>query len=223
MAPTGDTGPLEDGLLAVDHVLLAVEDLERAAAVLNDRYGLSSAEGGRHPQWGTANRIVPVGDAYLELIAVVDPSRTGDNTFGRWVSGASPGLLRPLGWAVRAGDIDVVAGRLDLVIESGSRATPDGRRLHWRLAGVERAAADPALPFFIEWGPGTPHPSRLPVAHAAGTVELLAVEVRGDPERLATWLGDSELPVIVRRGPSAITRITLAAGGREIVLESIAT
>ena len=40
---------------------------------------------------------------------------------------------------------------------------------------------------------------------------------------MATWLGTSDLPVIIRPGRSSIMRITLAAGGREIVLEEIAT
>jgi len=208
---------------AVDHVLLAVTDLDRAAAVLNDRYGLTSVAGGQHPQWGTANRIVPVGDVYLELIAVVDPSRAGDNSFGRWVATARTGIMRPFAWAVRTTAIDDVARRLDLAVVPGSRTTSDGRVLHWKLAGVERAAADPALPFFIEWGAGTPHPSRAAVTHSAGSVELGHLDVRGDTDRLAVWLGGHDLPVRVEPGPSAVTRVVLTAPGHEIELGPIAT
>ena len=32
--------------------------------------------------------------------------------------------------------------------------------LRWRLAGMEQAIADPALPYFIEWGDATPLPGR---------------------------------------------------------------
>ena len=42
--------------LRIDHVLLAVENLDNAAGVLADRYGLTSIEGGTHSEWGTANR-----------------------------------------------------------------------------------------------------------------------------------------------------------------------
>jgi hypothetical protein len=45
--------------LELDHVLLAVRDLQAAGSILEDRYGLASIEGGRHPDWGTANRIWP--------------------------------------------------------------------------------------------------------------------------------------------------------------------
>ena len=60
-------GPME-----LDHVLFAVADLAAAATEFESRYGLASVQGGRHDGWGTANRIVPLGDAYLELLAVVD-------------------------------------------------------------------------------------------------------------------------------------------------------
>jgi hypothetical protein len=207
--------------LKVDHVLLAVNDLADAAVALNDRHGLVSVEGGRHPQWGTANRIIPVDDAYLELIAVVDPERARGSAFGRWVSSARPGIMQPLGWAVRAVVIDDVARRLDLAIESGSRATPDGGVLQWRLAGLERAAADPALPFFIEWGGDAPHPSQLPVTHSAGSLEFGRLELRGNRDRLAAWLGDHDLPATIQRGQSSITRVILKVSDREIVLDPI--
>jgi len=212
---------LDHQRLSVDHVLLAVDDLDHAAAILNDRYGLGSAEGGRHPQWGTANRIVPVGDVYLELIAVVDPTRAHDSTFGRWIERELPGIMRPLGWAVRTTAVDDVARRLALAIESGSRATPDGRTLRWKLAGVEEAAADPALPFFIEWGADTPHPSRLPVTHRAGSVAFERLEILAPDDRLERWLGVADLPVHVAQGSSAVARIVLTVDGRELALSAI--
>jgi hypothetical protein len=56
-----------------DHVLIPVADLSGAVTEFERRYGVMSVEGGRHTGWGTANRIVPLGDSYLELVAVVDP------------------------------------------------------------------------------------------------------------------------------------------------------
>ena len=146
--------------MELDHALIAVADLAAAAREIEARYGLASIEGGRHPGWGTANRIVPLGDTYLELVAVVDEGETAKSDFGRWVAGAGADLLRPLGWAVRTRTLDDVAGRLGLTTLEGSRASPDGRVLRWRTAGIERAAAEPSLPFFIEWGPGTQFPGR---------------------------------------------------------------
>ena len=77
--------------MELDHVLIAVTNLEAAAREFETRHRLSSVEGGRHLAWGTANRIVPLGSSYIELIAVVDEAVAGDSAFGRWVAGgASP-------------------------------------------------------------------------------------------------------------------------------------
>ena len=74
--------------------------------------GLASSAGGRHPGWGTANRIVPLGETYLELVTVVDEAEAAQSAFGRWVAASRPGA--PFGWAVRTDDLDAVAARLGL-------------------------------------------------------------------------------------------------------------
>ena len=47
------------------------------------------------------------------------------------------------------------------------------------MAGIEQAAAEPALPFFIEWGPETPFPG------AAATNVEVGLELRGDADASA--------------------------------------
>jgi Glyoxalase-like domain len=197
--------------LVVDHVLIAVGDLDAAAAAVG-RLGLPVAAGGRHPGWGTANRIVPVGGAYVELVAVVEPGDASSSPFGRWVAASPPG---PMGWAVRGDDLDAIAGRLGLDPVPGSRAAPDGRSLRWRTAGVERVMAEPALPFFIAWEPGTPFPG-------AGTADVAIerIELRGDAARLGEWLGEAALPVAIRPGPAAVERIVLHGAGGAITLDA---
>jgi hypothetical protein len=124
--------------MELDHVLIPLADLSRAVTEFEGRYGLLSVEGGRHADW------VPLGDSYLELIAVVDPAEASQSAFGRWVANARS--ARPLGWAVRTDDLAAVAGRLGLNVGSGSRLTAMGDLLSWRIAGVERAIAEPWLP-----------------------------------------------------------------------------
>jgi hypothetical protein len=70
----------------LDHVLIAVADLMAAARAIEDEHGLMASEGGWHPGWGTANRIVPLGDAYLELVTVVDAAEAARSPFGQWVA-----------------------------------------------------------------------------------------------------------------------------------------
>ena len=118
-------------------------DLATAAQEIEARHGLASIEGGRHPGWGTANKIVPLGEAYLELLVVVDEAEAAQSPFCCWVAAAQPTLARPLGWAVRTHQLDEIARRLDLTVAAGSRAARDGHVVRWRLAGIEQAAAEP--------------------------------------------------------------------------------
>jgi len=203
----------------LDHVLIAVTDLGEAARRIEDEYGLTATQGGRHPAWGTANRIVPLGDAYLELVMVVNAAIARRSPFGRWVAASQSELLRPFGWAVRTSELHEVASRLGLTIERGSRTGRDGAPVRWRIAGVEEAAAEPALPFFIEWEPGTHLPGRAPTDHAAGEVRIGEVRVSGDSERIEGWLGSYRVPLDIRPGSSALTAVILSPpSGDEVVL-----
>ena len=60
--------------MQIDHVMYGVRDLEEARSRFQHSYGLTAVSGGVHPDAGTANVILPVGnDQYVELITVVDP------------------------------------------------------------------------------------------------------------------------------------------------------
>jgi Glyoxalase-like domain len=197
-----------------------VADLAAAGRELEARHGLASIEGGRHPGWSTANRIVPLGESYLELVAVVDGDEAALSPFGSWVGRASRTFAEPLGWAVRTNELDDVARRIGLVVAAGSRATRDGRLLRWRLAGLEQAAAEPSLPFFIEWEHGTPLPGQTPAAHQVAGVRIAKLKLDGDADRVADWLGDHHLPITVHGGRPALTSIVLTSATGEIVLDA---
>ena len=207
-------------VLKLDHVLIVVSDLAAAAREMEARHGLAAIEGGRHPGWGTANWIVPLGDTYLELVAVVDEAEAAQSTFGRWVAGVHPRPAQPLGWAVRTHRLDDVARRLGLTVHPGSRAGRDGRLVRWRLAGLEQAAADPSLPFFIEWAHGTSLPGRAPATHRAGAVRIAELQLGGDADRLNAWLGDHRLPITVRAGGPAVAGILLTGAAGKIALDA---
>jgi len=199
----------------LDHVLIAVSDLQVASRALEQSHGLASVEGGRHAGWGTANRIVPLGDAYIELITVVDDAEARGSAFGRWVAAgveSRPG--RPLGWVARTDRLDEVAQRLGMTPHAGARPAGDGRVLRWRLAGVEEAAAEPALPFFVEWGEGTPLPGSAEIEHPAGRVRMERLELSGDVGRVRAWLSTEDMPIGVTKGPPAVKGIVLTGNQR---------
>ena len=174
--------------MAVDHEVVGVRDLELAARSLLSQHGLVALDGGRHPDWGPANRIVPLGSTYFELVTVVDPARARTSAFGRWVARMIDGRSC-LGWAVRTPDLATVCARLGLEISLGTRRSGDGTVLRWQLAGVDEAAADPSLPFFIERGESTPVPGRSAAPHPGGEVALSRLSVGATVARLTHWLG----------------------------------
>ena len=58
--------------------------MPRPAGTTNSRASRPYA-GGRHPGHGTANRIVPLGSSYIELMAVVDRVEADSSPLGSWV------------------------------------------------------------------------------------------------------------------------------------------
>jgi len=198
----------------LDHVLIAVTDLEAAARDFESRHGLASVDGGRHRDFGTANRIIPLGSTYLELVAVVDPAAAAASSFGWWVDRGATDEGRLIGWAVRTSALDEVAGRLELPIRSGSRVTPSGTELRWRSAGIDEAIAEPCLPFFIEWDEGVPYPGSVEGPRAA----IARLVLGGSVDRVAGWLGEHMLPIRVIDGPAEVAAVVLTTAAGEIIL-----
>ena len=191
-------------MLWFDHVIMAVKDLDLAGHRLLETYGLTSVLGGRHTGLGTGNRIVPLGDSYVELMAVVDHDEATDSMLAQWVTAQLVEGDRLAAWCLRTDDIDSLAGRLGLTAERMTRLRPDGVELAWRLAGLE-VAMSTGLPFFIQWDIDPDlHPGRAGGADGPG---ISWVEVGGDAEVLAQWLGPNDLDVRCVDGPQGIHRI----------------
>jgi Glyoxalase-like domain len=213
-------------MAAIDHVLLAVSDLDLGAETLRARYGLTAMPGGRHPGAGTANMIVPLGDDYLELIAVVDAEEAARNPLSRRVSDAVERGATFATWAVRVPDLDEVSERLRAVgtptsgPHAGSRRRPDGVLLQWRTLHVGDGL-EPAIPFFLEWNvPAGEHPGAAEVEHPAGRVLLRGVrlvsrEPRALEDRLRELLGE-EIPLQVGEGDrDQLAAVVLDVNGEE--------
>ena len=211
-------GRVADAGTQIDHIVIGVRDLDTATAQFEDRYGLTAIQGGRHPGWGTANRLVPLGAAYLELVTVVDQAEASNSEFGRWVSTMIQGNSR-FGWAVRTDDLDRTASRLGLEVAEGSRRSRSGQLLHWRIAGVAQAARDTSLPFFIEWGANTPLPGQATVVLSAGAVALGELTINGNEQRLHEWVGTNSLPIRVTPGiTEGVASFTIVRSTNTIVV-----
>ena len=207
-------------MLRLDHVVYAVPDLDEAAVRFRERFGLDSTEGGRHERWGTANRIVPLGDQYLELVAAVDVPAAAETGFGRGVleRAAAGG-----GWftiAAVADDLEAVASRLGIEVDSGSRTRPDGESIRWRMAGLDDPRREPWMPFFLTWDVTNElYPGRARAGHGVRANGISWIEVGGDAERLHAWLGGDELPIRVGDGEPGIHRVAISIADGELVIE----
>lgn len=147
----------------VDHLIYTVPELERAVARLKVDLGIRPTIGGRHPDLGTWNALLALGPrTYLEIMAP-DPDasvRPGDRPFG--IDGLESSRLAT--WSVRHPDLPAAVEAVrDLGVElgepaPGSRDTPDGRTLTWRITDPFTDRLGGVVPFLIDWG-DTPHPA----------------------------------------------------------------
>jgi hypothetical protein len=198
--------------LRIDHVLYGVDDLGAASEGWFARYGLASVPGGRHVGHGTANRVVPLGQTYLELIAVVDETEAASSAMGLWIEAQIGAGERWVGWCVATDDIEGLSERLGLTPVVMQRRRPDGRVLSWRLAGLEIAMTEPFLPFFIQWDVSVEdHPGRATATHRRTVSGITAVELSADRRRLSEWLGDHNLPLRFVDGEEGIRAVALSA------------
>ncbi|HEX8894088.1 MAG TPA: VOC family protein, partial [Terriglobales bacterium] len=150
----------------LDHLLLGCSDLEQGIAFVESHIGVRPAIGGVHPGRGTRNALLSLGQLhYLEVIAP-DPAQTATPTTRAELLARLKRLTLPtlVAWAVHTSDIVGVANRLRKAgitfqgPSAGSRARPDGKILHWQTLNLDNDR-EGLLPFFIQWGADTVHPS----------------------------------------------------------------
>jgi hypothetical protein len=171
----------------IDHLVIAVADLDRAARELEDRVGLAVTGGGHHEGAGTANRIAFLADgSYLELMAVEDREAAVRSPVGARVmsqlAAGGPGLAC---FALVEDHIDSVVPELQAngssigPVREGSRRRDDGELVEWRSAAPEQIGLD-AVPFLIrhrytgaEWGPEA-MATRRAYHHPVGSPVILA-------------------------------------------------
>jgi catechol 2,3-dioxygenase-like lactoylglutathione lyase family enzyme len=148
-------------LARLDHVILAVADLDAAARSTARLLGRSPSWRGEHPSAGTANALFPLDNMYLELLSPSGPGRSAD-AVRSWLGARGEGLL-----GLAFGTDDAAACRAELAargLEPGPVEKGIGR-------DVESGA-------FREW-----LRVPLPVARTRGVV-LFAIEHRSPPELL---------------------------------------
>lgn len=206
----------------LDHLLLGCSDLDEGIAFVEKHTGVRPAMGGVHPGRGTRNALLGIGSGrYLEVIAP-DPAQTGIPATRAELPAMLKLLREPrlVDWAVHTLSIAAVAERLQKYgvafhgPTQGSRARPDGRVLHWQTLNFDDDR-DGLLPFFIQWGAETVHPSA--DAPVGCKLESFAV-ASPNPKELSTEFQDLGIDVQVEQGKSPHLRARIVGPGGEMSL-----
>ncbi len=194
----------EGALHRFDHLVVGISDLATGIDQLAAMTGVEAVIGGEHPHLGTHNALASLGPtSYLEIVAPRPGAKASDSRFARLSMKCE--RLTPILWAAATDDADATRAILGEVgVDTtepvpGSRRTPDGRILEWRIFDV--AEPRPATaPFFIEWAPTTPHPATSSPGGCTLTELELMSEDAASLEALLEALA-IDLPVIAGERP----------------------
>ncbi len=223
-------------LSGIDHVILACADPDGAAAELEAALGLAATGGGCHDAHGTYNRLLWLGDSYVELMGVFDPGLAARSWWGAHISRLlekSPAAYAGLALASDdlAADIERLRGQGAPISDpiEGERRRADGDLVRWSIARLPDADPDVGLCFLIEhdataaeWRPAD-GAARAAQVHPLGTagrlarVELPVTNVRAATLRLLRELGLQFRPSLAGRGArdASLGHQTLRVSGVE--------
>jgi Glyoxalase-like domain len=205
----------------LDHILLGSNDLQRGIDFVEQHTGVRAAFGGVHPGRGTQNALLSLGTRrYLEIMAP-DPQQTASPS-ERSAKLKKLGEPRLVGWAAHPGDLQVLAADLakaGIAAEgptAGSRKRPDGSVLHWKTLNL-KDGANGLLPFFIEWGTDSTHPSE----DAPSGCQLLCFELlTPDPAALGKTTAKLMLTAPIAKGPRPQLRAVISGPNGQLDITS---
>jgi hypothetical protein len=183
-------------MLTIDHLAVSALTLEGGAEAVEQALGLLLAPGGAHPHMATHNRLLGLGEVYLEVIAA-DPAAPRPK-WPRWFDLDNfTGAPRLTNWICACDDLEVAVA----AAPAGVGVPVDLQRgdLRWRMAvpGDGCLPFDGAYPALIQWQ--GPHPAaRLPDLGA----RLRRLEVaHPQAEALRAALGLTDPRVVILSGP----------------------
>lgn len=104
---TNATAPTTGQITAIDHVGIAVADLDAAIELYETCYGMRCVHTEVNEEQGVREAMMAVGDSgsYVQLLAPLSP----DSTIGRFLDRSGPGIQQ---MAYRTDDLDALSDRL---------------------------------------------------------------------------------------------------------------
>jgi hypothetical protein len=195
-------------MLRFDHLAVAAETLAEGVETVEAALGVKLGGGGQHPHMATHNRLLGLGDLYLEVIAA-DPSAPRP-LWPRWFDlDHVQGPPRLTNWVAACDDID-----------SALAASPPGTGVpvalqrgdyRWQMAvpANGKLPYDGCFPALIRWQ-GTLHPAaQLPESHLRLTrLEIAHPEAAALARALAPLLQDRR--IVITQGPAKALRASFS-------------
>ena len=211
-------------MLALSQIIFGVRNLD-AASHRVAALGFDVLDGGVHPGVGTANRVIPLGEQYLELLGVVAPEQARRSEYGQSLLRAIADGDRLVRWSLRTDAIDDVAQRLGIDVEARTRRRPDGELLSWRAAGLKCALEDATLPFFMQWDRAEQYPGLMRATHRNGARGVVSLSLTPrDAARFQRWSDGADAPLDIRADPEPGLRCVAVATNRgELVIDACDT
>lgn len=181
--------------MRLDHISYACTANELPDVVQRIGSDLASTfhDGGRHPQFGTRNFILPMANGcYIEVVSALDHPAADKAPFGRAVNHCATNGGGWMSWAISVDDIKPYEQRLGREAAPGHRIRPDGQKLEWKQLGVLNVMENPQLPFFVEWSSSPEnHPST-----GASNVTVERIEIAGDPNTVSAYVHENFMDVM---------------------------
>ncbi|MDP2288790.1 MAG: VOC family protein [Actinomycetota bacterium] len=181
--------------MRLDHISYActASELPDVVQRIGSDLAATFRDGGRHPQFGTRNFILPMANGcYIEVVSALDHPAADKAPFGRAVNHCATNGGGWMSWAISVDDIKPYEERLGREAAPGHRILPDGQKLEWKQLGVLNVMENPQLPFFVEWSSSQGmHPSS-----GAGNVTVERIEIAGDPHTVSAYIGENFMDVM---------------------------
>lgn len=194
-------------MLALDHLAVSAGTLEAGAEWVERALGVPLAGGGKHAHMGTHNRLLSLGDLYLEVIAT-DP-KAPKPTWPRWFDLDNfRGPPRLTNWICRTDDLDAALA----AAPAGTGTATDLQRgdYRWRFAvpPTGKLPFDDRFPALIQWQ-GDLHPAKALRDHG---IRLTGLEITHPqaPALRAALRGLTDPRVTVELGPYHALRATFS-------------
>jgi len=205
----------------IDHIIFGCSDINEGIAIIHNKLGIDAPIAGRHPAFGTINALLSLGEGtYFEIIAP-DPERKSKkipDIFGLDQL-KKPGLI---GWMVKDNDPEKTIESLskagfqmgDLI--SGVRERPDGSIVSWQLTNPSIRLIEGFIPFLIQWGKQTIHPSQV-TPKGCNLVDLQVFHPMA--KRLNEVYRIINLPIEAVESEDAFFRASIDCPNGQIILE----